>query len=1357
MKRLFTLLSLFVIFKTSLSAATYTAVASGNWATPSTWDLGVVPGQLAANLDVVIIPTGITVTTDVANQNPIGGGAFLISGLTIQTGGTLDYGYYVKFNAAANPFTIEAGGTLIFNSNLGNQATSGIFFGTETFNVASNVEIKNWNSATVPIGSTAMAGSTIFGNLTINHATLAGEWKQSGSTAGTAGTLFNVAGTLTFNNLNGKIFSFSDKNNSAFTSGTIGNLVVQNGCDVRGRGASGTAGASVGTTIVVNKNVIVSGTGSKLMFHDGGATSSGTLRIGGDLTISGTATIERGTGNAINATNSLLGSVIEFNGTVNQNVTIPLLSNLGTNSYNFRINNAGSVGNNTVSGGLFTFSNGWIVVIQGLVGTEPTYAAGSGVSYQLINASANYTAGSELPSTLTKLDYRNGTPVATTANLTINNTTLLTGDATTMAPPLTLPSQNTQILTLGANVILTLGSSTYNSFSPPAGGNGGFPTSFINMGASGSGVEIYMNSGTKNFGIGVGTIAMDYRKITLGINTSTYAAIKITTNTTGGGTSNIGFNTFTSSRRFKFEVTSGTLTNYTSLAFTVGASGQEGLASYPTANLRIAYSTTGQSGTYDVIPNAPWSGQSTTLAQTGMLLANFPNPGSITYFAYGADAPNDFTPTSGSWGDALSWSLGHIPTSLEAVTIGTGKTATLNGASPSPYTCAALSIAGTLTGVSGNTLNATGNITTNSGGVFNIPVGSQINMGANCGDNKVFTNNGTTNITGGTLVVNGQFTQSTATGAFNISAGEMINDPNGGSAANSLTSFTTTFSLSAGTMSLTGGTLTANDPNFVSFGSAFLFGINGNNTSAPNLTLKIGGTIGNSGATCPYNLTGSTAGMAISGSTNKLVVGTLIVEGPAATHYTSIDNTYLYVKNNITVPSGSELRILNNKTLGVASNLTIASGGILTSNGTILFEDLDGAFAPTSPAAAQTLTGNVADLRNFSSGATADLGSIKVNNINNVTLALDANATIGTGSGTALTLTNGKLLIGNNNLSVITGSSISGGTSASYVVTNGTGKLGQTGTGAKLYPVGTSTTSYDPVTITPTSSATFDVLVKTPITNAGTIVDITKVVQREWDITRTGTASATNLIFKPDVAALTVANTPPAALGKVGHWNNTAWDPFLSSAYSTATGWTLTGYTGLFSPFIVAAPDAVLAVELKKVTAYGKGRNNIIEWSTANEKNMKEYIVERSADGINAWEAISKQAAVNKDDSKYSVEDATASTLSFYRVKSVELGGKEDISKVVSVKRETKGKLNIARAYPNPSVEAVQIDFEATTNSKVTATLTDVLGKVVNTKQIEAIGGLNRLDLNLNAMAKGMYILTLQEGANVVTQRIVKQ
>jgi hypothetical protein len=406
-----------------------------------------------------------------------------------------------------------------------------------------------------------------------------------------------------------------------------------------------------------------------------------------------------------------------------------------------------------------------------------------------------------------------------------------------------------------------------------------------------------------------------------------------------------------------------------------------------------------------------------------------------------------------------------------------------------------------------------------------------------------------------------------------------------------------------------------------------------------------------------------------------------------------------------------------------------------------------GAFAPINLTSAAT--GNFTAPASWTPAlAPASVDVLTVVSGHNITL--DAAASV-----KDLILTSGTIDLGANDLT-ITNSLTAVGSLTNHITTSGVGKLVQSvGAGAsKTFPVGTSIGSYDPVTVTPTNATLFSVNVKPAFTNA--VIDVLKVVNaREWDVSATG-AGSTVMGLTAD-ASLT---PPTGAADVIGHYNG-GWNT-IDVTGVTRVGNTYTGTNagGLFSPFgvgIVGGFTVVLAVELKKLTAYANGKINKVEWSTASEKNMKEYIVERSADGINAWAAFTTQAAINKDDSKYSVEDASALALSFYRIKSVDRDGKEEMSKIVSVKRDTKGKLNISKAFPNPTVEAVQVDFETTTNSNVTVTMTDVLGRVVSSQKVQAVEGLNRLDVNLNAVAKGIYILTLQEGSNVVTQRIVKQ
>jgi Secretion system C-terminal sorting domain len=215
--------------------------------------------------------------------------------------------------------------------------------------------------------------------------------------------------------------------------------------------------------------------------------------------------------------------------------------------------------------------------------------------------------------------------------------------------------------------------------------------------------------------------------------------------------------------------------------------------------------------------------------------------------------------------------------------------------------------------------------------------------------------------------------------------------------------------------------------------------------------------------------------------------------------------------------------------------------------------------------------------------------------------------------------------------------------------------------------------------------------------------------------------------------------------------------PTMLNRVDYGSGFYLEYQTPTFSEFS-AADIVVLAVELKNLSANSQGNANVINWTTATEKNNAYFAIERSANGETGWVNIGTVKGLSNTsvETNYSFNDNTPLSISYYRLRSVDNQGKEELSKVVSVYRKT-GKFNINKIFPNPSVETFNIDFEATSISKVIATVTDIVGRVVSIQTIQANEGLNRFSLNLNGLPQGSYILSLKEGNTVATQRIVKQ
>lgn len=182
--------------------------------------------------------------------------------------------------------------------------------------------------------------------------------------------------------------------------------------------------------------------------------------------------------------------------------------------------------------------------------------------------------------------------------------------------------------------------------------------------------------------------------------------------------------------------------------------------------------------------------------------------------------------------------------------------------------------------------------------------------------------------------------------------------------------------------------------------------------------------------------------------------------------------------------------------------------------------------------------------------------NLEIDNVANATLTSAAKI-----SG-VLTFTNGDMILGNNNLTMTSTGSITGSTNSKYIVTNGTGKLVKAAlsTTAFNYPVGNSTTSYTPISISNSGTAN-DIgarAVANVLSLGTTGTAFTKeVVNNTWDISE-ATPGVSNLSmtaswytaneltgFDRTRTGISYYITSPAA--------NVGWD-LLNSNVSAATG-----------------------------------------------------------------------------------------------------------------------------------------------------------------------------------------------------------
>jgi len=74
--------------------------------------------------------------------------------------------------------------------------------------------------------------------------------------------------------------------------------------------------------------------------------------------------------------------------------------------------------------------------------------------------------------------------------------------------------------------------------------------------------------------------------------------------------------------------------------------------------------------------------------------------------------------------------------------------------------------------------------------------------------------------------------------------------------------------------------------------------------------------------------------------------------------------------------------------------------------------------------------------------------------------------------------------------------------------------------------------------------------------------------------------------------------------------------------------------------------------------------------------------------------------------------------------------------------------------YPNPFVDRIRIDFDATPSFDVHTSLFDMRGRLVTKKHFK--NPTNRIELDLNQLANGKYMLVVNVGAQILTKHIIK-
>ncbi len=302
-----------------------------------------------------------------------------------------------------------------------------------------------------------------------------------------------------------------------------------------------------------------------------------------------------------------------------------------------------------------------------------------------------------------------------------------------------------------------------------------------------------------------------------------------------------------------------------------------------------------------------------------------------------------------------------------------------------------------------------------------------------------------------------------------------------------------------------------------------------------------------------------------------------------------------------------------------------------------------------------------------------------------------------------------------------------------YIKTSGTGvlKMNIANNRLLIFPVGN--TAYNPVTIGNTSGGADDfsarVLDEVYLNGTSGAASTATRVQRTWDISKTTSNGGTgiNFIFNWNGGETSGSMVTPTLYHYASGWHKQT-----GTTSSTSTSLTYTGYTGTFSPFAVAEGASTLPVNWLSFTAREQNKTIILDWSTTNEKETENYLVQHSTNSTD-WNTIgTKAAAGNSNTILYYtfIHNIPVNGYNYYRLIQRDIDGKESFSKVVYI--------NLAAArqqisvYPNPVVNGkTNIRLEKATTIQVY----NSAGAIVMRKNLQA----GTQQLELDQLPKGIY------------------
>lgn len=212
-----------------------------------------------------------------------------------------------------------------------------------------------------------------------------------------------------------------------------------------------------------------------------------------------------------------------------------------------------------------------------------------------------------------------------------------------------------------------------------------------------------------------------------------------------------------------------------------------------------------------------------------------------------------------------------------------------------------------------------------------------------------------------------------------------------------------------------------------------------------------------------------------------------------------------------------------------------------------------------------------------------------------------------------------------------------------------------------------------------------------------------------------------------------------------------------SNSYASAAGMRMNSLW--FKQFSLEPPISTLPVKLIDFNASLNNKNVDLKWTTAGEKNVSHFEIERSTDGSNYSSVGVVFAYGNTDDiKKYNFTNnitGVQATTIYYRLKSVDIDEYTEYSEVRIISVHAENGIMTMSAFPNPAVNELRLTLPSNWQGKnVVMSIYNQSGTEV--KRFQKANASQTETIQVSGLLTGFYVVKATCAGEAAQQKFIK-